>query len=65
MKDKREPGHTGQESKYAKKRNSGKMMYGPGCCAHTIGEKQIRDARARARGYAEYTPLTPYDGEPR
>lgn len=30
-----------KKSKYAEKRESGNMMYGPGCCAHTV---QITDA---------------------
>lgn len=32
------------KSKYAQKRESGKMMYGPGCCAHkTVITQEIRD----------------------
>lgn len=36
-------------SKYAEKKNSGRMMYGPGCCAHTVSVSQIEAARVRMR----------------
>lgn len=39
------------ESKYAKKRASGNMMYGPGCCGHTVSEEQL--VRARRAAYDE------------
>jgi hypothetical protein len=35
-------------SRYGQKRASGKMMYGPGCCAHSISAEQVRKARERA-----------------
>lgn len=45
----------GEQSHYAKKRASGNMMYGPGCCAHTVTQSQIEAAkkRARERGHFE------------
>lgn len=35
------------ESKYAKKLRSG-QLYGPGCCAHTVTQKQIDAAKQLA-----------------
>lgn len=36
-----------QQSKYATKRESGKMMYGPGCCANKMSDGQLASAKAR------------------
>lgn len=33
------------KSRYAVKRASGKMMYGPGCCGHSLSQKAIDDAK--------------------
>ena len=43
-----------QKSKYATKRESGKMMYGPGCCGHKISDEKIaamKRAAASARRF--------------
>ena len=41
--EKRDRGTEGKgDSKYAIKRASGKMMYGPGCCGHGTRRKQTR-----------------------
>jgi len=45
---------TRKESKYGQKRTSGKMMYGPGCCAHTISADQVRKAKEEARRNGTY-----------
>lgn len=37
------------KSRYATKRDSGQMMYGPGCCAHTVTDAQIAAAKRNAR----------------
>ena len=37
-----------EKSRYATKRESGRMMYGPGCCAHKLvitGERRAQMAR--------------------
>lgn len=39
VKEGRRKGKTKGKSKYAAKLASGRMMYGPGCCAHT---RQVR-----------------------
>lgn len=46
-------------SRYAEKRDSGQMMYGPGCCAHTITDSQIAKAKADAekRGHFRARPV--------
>ena len=43
---------------YAAKRESGNMMYGPGCCAHSVTQAQMNAARAQAaaRGHQFWTP---------
>lgn len=38
----------GVTSHYARKRASGKMMYGPGCCAHSITDEQLARSREAA-----------------
>lgn len=38
-----------RESKYAKKKRRDKMMYGPGCCAHSVTAAQIQAAKDAAR----------------
>lgn len=38
------------KSRYAAKRERNDMMYGPGCCAHSVSAAQITAARQRARG---------------
>lgn len=40
----------GDESKYAKKKASGKQLYGPGCCAHSVTPAEI----VRAQRHANY-----------
>lgn len=35
------------QSKYAQKRNLGRQMYGPGCCAHRISIEQVTANRRR------------------
>ncbi len=37
------------KSKYASKVSSGKQMYGPGCCAHTVTSSRIEAAKEAAR----------------
>lgn len=37
------------ESKYAKKRASGRQMYGPGCCTHKVTSAQVERAAEAAR----------------
>jgi len=34
-------------SQYTEKRESGKMMYGPGCCANKITDAQVSNAKSR------------------
>ncbi len=34
-------------SHYAEKRESGKMMYGPGCCANKLTDGNVTSAKAR------------------
>lgn len=38
-----------KKSKYAKKRDSGKQMYGPGCCGHKLTMAQLDKHRAEVR----------------
>lgn len=37
------------KSKYAAKKESGRQMYGPGCCAHSVTASQVAAARAKAK----------------
>jgi len=37
-----------KESRYAKKRKRGRMLYGPGCCAHDRTPEQMRSIRTAA-----------------
>jgi hypothetical protein len=37
------------KSRYAAKKEQGDMMYGPGCCAHTVSAAQVAAAKQRAR----------------
>lgn len=48
-----------KKSKYAAKRDSGRMMYGPGCCGNSIPMEKIREARAKARREGRYWPMSP------
>lgn len=36
------------KSRYQTKRESGKMLYGPGCCAHTVTVAQVEAAKRAA-----------------
>jgi hypothetical protein len=54
VRSEREAGSSSQESKYAKKRTSNKMMYGPGCCAHTVTDTDVRRAKEEARRNGTY-----------
>lgn len=36
-----------KRSKYAEKKARGNMMYGPGCCAHSLTTEQMRAIRLR------------------
>ena len=38
-----------KKSRYAEKRAKGNMMYGPGCCGHTITPERIEKAKETAR----------------
>jgi hypothetical protein len=38
----------GATSHYARKRASGKMMYGPGCCAHFVSDEQVARSKQAA-----------------
>lgn len=38
----------GFKSKYARKRASGRQMYGPGCCAHSVTNEQVERRRREA-----------------
>lgn len=38
-----------RKSRYAEKRDGGKQMYGPGCCAHRITVAQIERRKAEVR----------------
>lgn len=38
-----------KKSRYAEKKESGKQMYGPGCCAHSITMAQIEKRKAECR----------------
>ncbi len=46
------------KSKYGEKLRNGNMMYGPGCCAHTVTHSQIEKAKeeARKRGHFRNNP---------
>lgn len=43
-----------KKSSYAMKKSRGNMMYGPGCCAHTITAAQIQAAKEEARKNGHY-----------
>lgn len=61
MSDKYQDKKDGVESKYAKKRRSGNMMYGPGCGANKVTEQQVRAAKIRAveRGHFDLPAAQP------
>ncbi len=44
------------QSPYGKKRASGNMMYGPGCCAHKVSPEQIAKAKQAARERGHFAP---------
>lgn len=39
--------NSSRTSRYSAKRNSGRQMYGPGCCAHRVTATQILANRER------------------
>lgn len=43
----------GHKSKYAAKKESGRQMYGPGCCAHRITAAQIAAHRRSDRRFVK------------
>lgn len=47
------------KSKYAEKRESGRMMYGPGCCAHKVTNAQVSASIERARKRGHFDPPKP------
>lgn len=50
---------TEHKSRYAEKRQSGRMMYGPGCCGHSVTPAQLMANRrrvAKERGEGVYIP---------
>lgn len=49
-----------KKSKYAEKRERNNMMYGPGCCAHTVTPAQIQEAKRIARYEGRVTRESPY-----
>lgn len=49
-----------KKSKYAAKRESGKMMYGPGCCGNSIPMEKIRENRAKVKREGRYWPMSPW-----
>lgn len=56
-----------QKSKYATKRDSGKQMYGPGCCGHKLTLQQLDRYRAEVREARHYmwTPGNNFDWQDR
>lgn len=60
-----------KKSKYATKRASGNMMYGPGCCAHDrvitpadrerFAELRRENERPRPANYSSYAPRREYE----
>lgn len=55
MTDQTDKPKDGVISKYGKKRASGKMMYGPGCCAHHISQAEVDKARQRAQAAGHFS----------
>lgn len=49
------------QSQYGKKLATGKMMYGPGCCANKTTDSQV--AAARRRAVAEGHRIASWAGE--
>lgn len=47
-----------KKSRYAEKKDSGKQMYGPGCCGHSITAGAIEKVKqaARDRRHFAWTP---------
>lgn len=42
------------KSRYKTKQEAGNQLYGPGCCAHTVSEQQVRKAKENARYNGTY-----------
>lgn len=52
-----------KKSRYATKRDSGKQVYGPGCCAHSVSASAIERCKAEARELRHYAWTLENDGE--
>lgn len=50
-----------KKSKYAEKKARGNMMYGPGCCAHSLTPEQGRQIRIRNGTLRSGLPTKSYD----
>lgn len=44
-----------KKSRYKEKRDSGKQLYGPGCCGHKITVAQIERCKSEARELRHYS----------
>lgn len=50
-----------KKSKYQEKKSRGNMMYGPGCCAHSLTPDQMRAIRMRNGTLRSWSPVRSYD----